>query len=118
MNKKMIKAGMVVALASLPLYASEKTESEVALDACAEALATKLASKQGEAVGYNVSPESKGSKLALRGREVIYLDAKAPMTDDIIARANCIVNGDAEVMELVALPLTAPEARIRARKPN
>ena len=117
MNKKLIlKAGVIVALASLPLYASEKTEGEVALDACAQALAAKLENKTGEAVDYNINPDSRGNKKELRDGVVIYLDAKAQFSDDIIARANCIVNEDAEVTELVALPLTAPEARVRARK--
>ena len=117
MNKKlMLKAGVIVALASLPLYASDKTEGEVALNACAEALAAKLENKTGDAVAYNVDPESRGTKSKLREGDVIFLDAKAQFSDSIIARANCIVNEDAQVLDLVALPLTAPEARIRARK--
>lgn len=115
-NKLMIKAGVIVALASLPLYASEETKGQIALDACAEALAAKLETKQGQTVAYNVDPNSKGTEQRLKNREVIYLDAKAPNSDEIIARANCIVNGDATVAELVALPLNAPEARVRARK--
>lgn len=114
-NKHILKAGIIVALASMPLYADE-VEGKAALKACAEALTTKLEAKQGRDLDYNVAPESKGISQKLKNREVIYLDAKAHNSDEIIARANCVVNGDATVTELVALPLNAPEARVRARK--
>lgn len=115
-SKKILKAGVIVALMSLPLYASEKTEGEVALNACAEALATKIETANGQAVSFNVDPKSKGTQQKVNHRDVIYLDAKAPNSDEIIARANCIVNGDATVAKLVALPLSAPKASVRARK--
>ena len=116
MTNKLFKAGVVVVLSSLPLYAANETSGKLGLDACAEALASSLEMNQGKSVAYNFDQENKGFEHNLKHREIIYLDAKAPNTDKIIARANCIVNADAEVVKLVALPLNAPEAQVRARK--
>ena len=114
-NKYMMKVGVIIAIASLPLYAADETEGKVALNACAEALATKLEATKGHPVAYNVDPQGRGIEKRVESRDVIYLDAKALNSDEVIARANCIVNGDATVAKLVALPLDAPEARVRAR---
>ncbi|MBT8448147.1 MAG: hypothetical protein KJO69_00555 [Gammaproteobacteria bacterium] len=114
-NKHMMKIGIIIAIASLPLYAADETEGKVALNACAEALASKLEATKGHPVAYNVDPQGRGIEKRVESRDVIYLDAKALNSDEVIARANCIVNGDATVAKLVALPLNAPEASVRAR---
>ena len=55
----------------------------------------------------------KGMDNRLRTAEVIYLDAVIG-DDDVVAKANCFVNADAEVKQLELLPDDAPSARKRA----
>lgn len=107
------KLATFITLVSLPLYA-ENTNGQAGLDACADALAKKLETAQGKPVGYNLDVDTKINNDKLNVREVFYLDAKVPNTDTVIARANCTVNGDAEVLKLVVLPLDAAQAQNRA----
>ena len=104
-----------ITLASLPLNA-ENTSGQAGLNACASALAKNLETVQGRPVAYNLDLDTKINNDKLKVRETFYLDAKAPNSDKVIARANCTVNDDAEVLMLVVLPLDAAQARNRATK--
>jgi len=110
-----LKLATFIAIASLPLYADD-TSGHAGLNACADALAKKLETVQGKPVGYNLDLDTKINNEKLNVREVFYLDAKVPNTDVVIARANCTVNDDAEVLKLVVLPLDAAQAQNRATK--
>jgi len=109
------KLAILVTAVSLPLFADD-TNGQAGLNACANALTSKLETRQGRPVNYNIAPETKINNEKLKAREVFFLDAKAPNTDEVIARANCIVNDEAEVVKLVVLPLDAAQARNRATK--
>ncbi|MFT5521021.1 MAG: hypothetical protein ACI9IA_001621 [Enterobacterales bacterium] len=110
-----LKLATFIAITSLPLYADD-TSGQAGLNACADALAKKLETEQGKPVGYNLDSDTKINNEKLKVREVFYLDAKVPNTDVVIARANCTVNDDAEVLKLVVLPLDAAQAQNRATK--
>ena len=110
-----LKLATFIAIASLPLYADD-TSGQAGLNACADALAKKLETVQGKPVGYNLDSDTKINNEKLKVREIFYLDAKVPNSDVVIARANCIVNDDAEVLKLVVLPLDAAQAQNRATK--
>ena len=109
------KLATFITLLSLPLFA-DHTTGQTGLNACADALAKKLETMQGKPVGYNLDSDTKINNKKLNVREVFYLDAKVPNTDIVIARANCTVNDDAEVLKLVVLPLDAAQAQNRATK--
>ena len=110
-----LKLAIIITFVSLPLYA-EDTHGQAGLYACADALTKKLDTTQDRAMDFVIDPESKVNNKKLKTREVFYLDAKAPNTDEVIARANCIVNGDAKVVKLIVLPLNAAQAQSRATK--
>ena len=50
----------------------------------------------------------------LRKVETFHLDARHPGTDEVVGRYDCVVSKQAEVIELVTLPLTADDAVTRA----
>jgi hypothetical protein len=110
-----LKLATFVAIVSLPLYA-DNTSGQAGLNACADALAKKLETVQGKPVGYKLDSDTKINNDKLEVREVFYLDAKTANSDEVIARANCTVNDDAEVLKLVVLPLDAAQAQNRATK--
>jgi hypothetical protein len=110
-----LKLVTFIAIASLPLYADD-TNGQAGLDACADALAKKLETVQGRSLAYNLDLDTKINNDKLKVRETFYLDAKAPNSDKVIARANCTVNGNADVLKLVVLPIDAAKAEDRAIK--
>jgi hypothetical protein len=83
------------------------------MEACAEALMVSINQDSQYASEYKVLPIGSGVDSRLGRSEVIYLDAKLG-DDNIIAKANCRVNGNAEVVALDILSENAPEARRRA----
>jgi hypothetical protein len=114
MNKrKVMKTGFLLALAAAPLHASALTR-DAGLKACADAMVDDLASRQGAPLVYNMDPSSKGGTKSLGRHEVFHLDAFDPAGDRIVARMDCTVNREAQVTELIKVPLDGEDARVRA----
>lgn len=110
MNKKSIAVlGSALALSVMPFSASAYT-AEAALNACAAALTAEMSA--GE-LAYSIDQSSGGAKR-LRAVEMFHLDARDPASDEVVARADCVVDGRARVKRLKTLPLDAADASERA----
>lgn len=118
MNKrKMIKTGIVLAIAMVPLHAYAVSR-QAGLEACAEALVNDMADNQGSPMAFNLDTSSNGGKKKLGRREVFHLDAINPEDEEVVARMDCFVNNKAEVKRLIRLPLDGEDARVRATTYN
>ena len=114
MNKRnVLKAGFLVALAAAPFHANALSR-DAGLKACADAMVSDLATQQGSPLVYNMDPASKGGKKSLGRHEVFHLDAFDPTGDTIVARMDCQVDRDAQVIKLIKVPLDGEDARVRA----
>jgi len=110
MNKKsIVLLGSALALSVSPFTASAYT-SEHALNACAAALTAEMS---GGELAYKLD-ESGQSTARLNGVEMYHLDARDPKSDEVVARADCVVDARARVKRLKTLPLDAKDASERA----
>jgi len=113
-HNKIFTVTCALAVALAP-FNSEAATREAGLNACADALVTKISDDYGTDLGFHLDSESEISKIQLGNREVYHLDVRDPNTDKVVARAECIVDRKAHVRELVSVPLSADEAAVRAR---
>lgn len=104
-----VTLGSALALSLAPFTASAFT-TENAMGACAEALSSEIS---GDELAWRLDADSIGGGR-LRGREVYHLDARNSANDEVVARADCVVDSRARVKSLKTLPLDAPDARERA----
>lgn len=110
MNKKSIVVlGSALALSVSPFSASAYT-AEKALNACAAALTAEMS---GAELAYSID-ENSYSNTRLKGIETFHLDARDPDSDEVVARADCVVDRRANVKQLKTLPLDAEDAKERA----
>ena len=112
-NSTVLKAGLLAAMAAAPFHA-HALSAKAGLDACADAMVSEMAEKQGAPMVYNLDPSSGGAPKPMTRRETYHLDARDPKSQEVIARYDCITNGSAQVQKLVPVPLDAPDARFRA----
>ena len=111
-NRVKLALGLAVGIGVLaPVVSADEVTGVTGMEACAQALMASI-SDNTETTEYVVRPQGRDMEHSLRRTQVIYLDAQ--LGEDNIAKANCRVNGDAEVTELEILPEDAPEARRRA----
>ena len=109
MNTKALrKGGLALALVLAPLTANAMT-AENAIEACFDALGDKM--ELGEMV-FNA--EDFGGATRLREFEMFHLDARGATSDEIVARADCVVDSRAKVRRIKVLPLDAADAGERA----
>lgn len=113
-NSKLFKSGFAIAMATASFSASAMT-TEAGLDLCTRAMVDQLSNEAGTPLNFtmdsNAYPRSR-----MRRTETFHLDARAPGSDEIVGRYDCVVNNKAEVIELVMLPLSAEDASVRAWK--
>jgi len=113
-NREKLIFGIAVGLGAFaPFSYADVVTGKVGMEACAEALMTSINQDSQVSTKYEVKPIGTGVDSRLGRSEVIYLDAKIG-DDNVVAKANCRVNGDAEVVALEILDNNAPEARRRA----
>ncbi len=113
-NREKLIFGLAIGLGAFaPFSYAEVVTGKNGMEACAEALMVSINQDSQYALEYKVKPIGSGVDSRLGRSEVIYLDAKLG-DDNIIAKANCRVNGNAEVVALDILSENAPEARRRA----
>ena len=107
-----IRLGLVLTTATLltPVSLHAATEMD-ALNACATALAAEIGDAQGSPVTFQFSQDSLESHTLLKGRTTYYLNAAAPGTGAIVARANCEVDSTGEVRSLKQLHQNSFDAR-------
>lgn len=109
MNRKLRhKGGLALALVLAPLTASAFT-AENAIEACFDALGDRV--ELGERA---FTVEDAGGGRRLREIEMFHLDARGATSDEIIARADCVVDSSANVRRIKVLPLDAADASERA----
>ena len=113
-NREKLVFGLAVGLGAFAPFAyAETVTTKTGMKACAKALMTSIKSEESNIPKYVVNPQGSGLNDHIRTSEVIYLDAVVG-NNDVVAKANCVVNADAEVQSLEILPNDAPEARRRA----
>lgn len=114
-NLKVLTIGCAVAFSMSSLDTLAAATRAEGLNACVEAAVTELSSSQGSPVDFSIAPGSEMSLQKLKRREKFHLDIRSPETDDIVARADCIVNQNAQVRTLIDLPLDARDAEERSK---
>lgn len=112
-NSKIFVAGCAIAVSMVSLGTQAATHND-GLDACAAAVVSELGNAQGAAMKYSMAPGSDTSNVKLKRREVFHMDIRDPQTQEIIARADCIVDENAAVRKLKNLPIDAKDAVVRA----
>ena len=108
-HRKIVVIGCALALSAAPFTAMAMT-AENALEACAAAVTDKLGDG---GVTWRLD-EYKGFDGRLRGTEIFHLDVRDASTDELVARADCVVDERARVKRLKPLPLDAGDATERA----
>ena len=110
---------ILAAAAALAPALSNASPEKAALDACARAFASSLATPGTAAPAFKVAYRgslSAGSMLAFYAREYTYaLRANEPKTGLPVARANCSTDARGAVIALSSLPLQAAPAALAAR---
>ena len=108
-TKRMISLGGALALSLTPFTAGAYT-AEKGLNACAEAFTAEIT---GEELAWRIDEES-DTVGRLNGSQIIHLDARDPATDEVVARADCVVDSRARVKRITTLPLDAGDAKERS----
>ena len=112
-NSKILTMGCAVAIALAPFSVKAASQQD-GLDACASAVVDELAISNGAPLDYRMSEVSRASKSRLRVRETFHFDVHDPNSDEVVARADCVVDSRARVKKVVTLPLDEPDAAQRA----
>ena len=114
MNRnKILTFACAVAIATAPLH-SEAATRGAGLTACADALVSKLSVDNGAPLGFQLGNEQENSGIRMNQREIYHLDVKDPKTQEIVARADCVVDRSARVRRLISVPLKSDDAPLRA----
>lgn len=98
---------------TLPITALA-TNGDKALEACVSALVQDISDAQDSPLRATISDDSLVSNSRLGRRTRIHLDARDPVSREVLVKADCVVNRNAEVLELHRLPDEAPEAEVRS----
>ena len=112
-RNRFLMMGCTLALTALPVAGQAATFKD-GLEACVDALVTELATSSGESLDARIGADSSGSNSSLGGREMIYLDARNPSNEEIVARADCLVDRRGEVLRLTSVPLDGADAEERS----
>ena len=105
-NQTRMKALLALAVSMSPALSHAITEKE-AIGVCAQSLVEKLAEEQGAPLKHSIGPNSSNSNLKVREEMLFNLYGVDPTTDQVVVRANCIVNRAGRVQKLTTLPLYA-----------
>lgn len=100
--------------ASFMHLSADAASGKDGLEACASALALELSNDQGTGVQVRISDDSIVSSRRLEHRTRYHLDARDPLSQEIVAKVDCDVDSWARVKNLVRLPEDAPEALERS----
>ncbi len=106
--------GILCAITASVLSANVQAAPEQkGLQACVDALASKLSHAQGSPVLATVSEDNLRPNRQLGLSTTFSLDAYTPEEGDVVARMDCTVNARGKVLRLVRLPNHAPDAKTR-----
>ena len=113
-KKKLMIYSAVIAGSLTSGVAQAGASGQEGFAACVDALVTSLATAQGHPLQATISENTAISDSRLNHRTRIYLDARDPVSREIVAKADCLLSKNAEVLRLEHLPEHAPEAAIRS----
>ena len=114
MNHKKIlfnSCAVAVTIFSLNVNAATRTDG---LNACAQAVVSKLGDAQSMPINFSMSPETEISGVKLKNREVFHMDFTDPGDDKAVAKVDCTVDRRANVRALRYVPLDGKDASARA----
>jgi cation transport ATPase len=114
MNRKNVMALACVAAASMLHPAAEAASKRDGLEACVSALTREISDERGTGVEARISEDSHAGFGRLAARSKFYLDARDPRSEEIVLKADCVVNSRGQVRKLTTLPSDAPEAEERS----
>jgi len=100
--------------ACLSPTAAVAATAEDGFKACVSALVQDLSDAQGYPLQATISEDSAVADDRLNRRNRYYLDARDPASREIVAKIDCIVDKQGEVVKLLRLPQDAPKAEVRS----
>jgi hypothetical protein len=106
-----LSLAVTVALLSSSVQAAPEQKG---LQACVDALASKLSHAQGSPVIATINEDNLNPNRQLGLSTTFSLDAYTPDAGEVVARMDCTVNARGKVLRLVRLPNDAPEAKLRS----
>jgi len=112
-NRKIALTGCAFAFSMIAVFAHASTE-RAGLAACADAMISGIETSTGNLPGYRVDKRSSISSKKLNVQDAFHLDVRDQASGEVVAKADCIVNAHAEVLQLIELPLDSPDAKRRA----
>ena len=112
-SKTLFTMSFAAVVACMPVN-SEARADRNGLEACAEAMTEQLSSAQGASLDFRLDEGPATTGLRTKTSGVWYLDARHPVTDEVVARIDCRVNSRAQVVSLTQVPLSANDAPERA----
>jgi hypothetical protein len=111
-TKKVLTLGCALVMTTAPIHVNALS-AEIGLDACTKAMVNDLSTEFGARVGFRMDTDYTYPNR-MRSRETFYLDARHPVSNEVVGRYDCVVTNRAKVVKLVPLPLSADDAAIRA----
>lgn len=101
-----------VSVSLVPALSQAASERD-ALDACTRVMVAELSESKGSPIGYQYGEDSDYSTRRTNTASRFQLDAVDPKTNEVVAKAECVVRANGVVHRFRTLPLTAPDARAR-----
>ena len=100
------------------LESVQAASGETRLRACADAMIEQLADRHPVSRSYDLD---RITRAEIRGRrfghlETFHLDARLKQSGEVVARVDCEVDINAEVVNLIVLPLSVDSASKRAKR--
>jgi cation transport ATPase len=114
MNGKNVLALACAAAASMLHPAAEAASERDGLEACVSALTKEISDTHGAGVEARISEDSLAGRGRLGARSKFYLDARDSRNEEIVLKADCVVNSRGQVRSLITLPDDAPAAEERS----
>lgn len=111
-TKKVLTLGCALVMTTAPIHVNALS-AEIGLDACTKAMVNDLSTEFGARVGFRMDRDYT-YPTRMKSRETFYLDARHPVSNEVVGRYDCVVTNRAMVVKLVPLPLSADDAAIRA----
>jgi len=103
----------VIPMLSLPI-ASQAATAKEAMEACSQAFADNIEESRGTTVKMKIENLDDVARMRLRGYSIYHLDAREADSNEVVARADCVVNRYARVTDFRTLPLSAKDADERS----
>jgi hypothetical protein len=112
-KKLLFKCTLATALVPFNTYA---TTGHTGLEACADALASKLSASNGTSINYELDPANEDFDRRLQSLELFSLYARDPNNSELVSRMDCVVNSAGRVVRLIDKPLVAEDTSKQVSK--